>query len=374
MTGLFNRMSFAAAVAGLIMNTNPSACAAPPSEPWPRASLAEAGFAPDLGERIDAGLKEGRYENLHSVLVVRRGKLVLERYYEGEDEVWGRPRGRVAFDADAVHDLRSVTKSLVGLLYGIALEEGIVPPLDAPLLEQFPEYPDLAADPQRRRMTVAHALTMMLGTEWDEDLPYTDPRNSEHAMELAEDRYRFALDRPMVAEPGRRWTYNGGATAVVARLIVKGSGRSLRDYAAEKLFAPLGIAAFEWVRGADGAYAAASGLRLRPADLAKIGQLALDGGRWNGQQVVPADWLKQSFRSRASLDEADYGYQWWLSPQNGGGPRWIAGFGNGGQRLFLLPELDMLIVITAGNYNDWEKSRRLRVIISEIVVPGLRRE
>lgn len=368
------RYHFRVFVAGLIMSTSLGACAAQSSEPWPRASLAEAGFATDLGERIDAGLDEGRYENLHSVLVVRGGKLLLERYYEGEDEMWGRPRGRVAFGPEELHDLRSVTKSMVGLLYGIALAEGIVPPLDAPLLEQFPEYPDLAADPQRRRMTVAHALTMMLGTEWDEDLPYTDPRNSEHAMELAEDRYRFVLDRPMVTEPGSQWTYNGGATAVVARLIVKGSGQSLRDYAAEKLFAPLGITEFEWVRGHDGVYIAASGLRLRPPDLARIGQMLLDGGRWKGQQVVPAAWLEQSFQSQASLGDTDYGYQWWLSPQGSDGPRWIAGFGNGGQRLFMLPDLDMLIVITAGNYNNWEKSRRLRAIVSQIIMPSLIRE
>jgi len=360
------------------MSTNLSSCAAQSSEPWPRAGLSEVGFAPDLGEQIDAGLTEGRYENLHSVLVVRGGKLVLERYYNGEDELWGRPRGRVAFGPEDLHDLRSVTKSMVGLLYGIALAEGSVPPLDAPLVEQFPEYPDLSADPLRRRMTVAHALTMMMGTEWNEDLPYTDPRNSEHAMELAEDRYRFVLDRPMVSEPGSQWTYNGGATAVIGRLIAKGSGRSLRDYAAEKLFAPLGITEFEWVRGYDGEYIAASGLRLRPQDLAKIGQMLLDGGRWEGRQVVPADWLEQSFQSRASLDDSDYGYQWWLSPRSvdgsAAGPRWVAGFGNGGQRLFMLPDLDLLIVITAGNYNDWEKSRRLRAIVSEIILPGLQRE
>ena len=332
----------------------------------------------DLSEQIDAGVDEGRFENLHAVLVMSNGELVLERYYEGVDERWGRWRGRVAFGPDELHDLRSVTKSLVGLLYGIALSEGIVPPLDAPLVEQFPEYPDLAADSQRRRMTVAHALTMTMGTEWDESLPYSDPRNSERVMEVAEDRYRFVLDRPMVAEPGSQWTYNGGATAVIGRLIAKGSDRSLRDYAEEKLFAPLGITELEWVRGNDGEYIAASGLRLRPLDLATIGQMLLDGGRWEGRQIVPAAWLEQSFQPWASFDEFDYGYQWWLSPgssdRSADGPRWVAGFGNGGQMLYLLPDLDLLVVINAGNYNNLEVSRRLGAIVFEIVLPALQPE
>lgn len=342
-----------------------------PADDWSRADLADAGFAPDIGEKIDAGVREGRFQNLHGVVVVRGGKLVLERYYAGEDERWGRPRGRVVFDADTLHDLRSVSKSIVSLLYGIARAEGKAPPLDAPLVDQFPEYPELAEDPMRRRMTVAHALSMMLGTEWNERLPYTDPRNSEVAMEQADDRYRFVLDRPMTAEPGTQWIYNGGATAVVGRLVAKGSGRTLLAYAEDKLFGPLGISEVEWVRGRDGEYAAASGLRLRPRDLAKIGQLVLNDGRWGEAQIVPADWLEQSFRTHARLERINYGYQWWLDPKGPNGPRWIAGFGNGGQRLWINPGLDLVVVVTAGNYNRREAWKLPVAIITEIVLPGL---
>ncbi len=341
------------------------------ADDWPRADLAAAGFASDIGDKLDAGVRERRFQNLHGVVVVRGGKLVLERYYEGEDERWGRPRGRVAFDANELHDLRSVSKSIVSLLYGIAWAEGKSPPLDAPLVDQFPEFPELADELMRRRMTVAHALTMMLGTEWNERLPYTDPRNSEIAMERADDRYRFVLDRPMVSEPGTQWVYNGGATAVIGRLIAKGSGRSLLAYAKTNLFAPLGITDVDWVRGRDGEYAAASGLRLRPRDLAKIGQLVLNDGRWGDAQIVSADWLDQSFRTRARLERINYGYQWWLGPEGPDGPRWIAGFGNGGQRLWINPGLDLVVVVTAGNYNQRNAWRLPVAIITEIVLPGL---
>ena len=341
-------------------------------ESWPTASLAESGFSDDLGEKIDTGVADGRFAGLHSVLLVRHGKLVLERYYEGEDEVRGRPRGTVDFGPEDLHDLRSVTKSIVGLLYGIALAEGSVPSLDTPLLDAFPEYPDLADEPQRLRMIVAHALSMQLGTEWDESLSYADPRNSEIAMDRAPDRYRYVLDRPIVAEPGTRWTYNGGATAVLARLIEKETGQLLADYAEEKLFTPLGIDTYQWAKGRDGAYIAASGLRLRPRALARIGQMMLDGGRWEGRQVVPEDWLARSFETQAEVDEQiDYGYQWWLGKPPPEGPRWVGAFGNGGQRLQIMPRGNMLMVVTAGNYNQPDAWKVPVSVLLDAVLPSI---
>src|SRR5260221_3221417 len=219
------------------------------AESLPTARAEDVGFVPDLADRLDAGIRSGLLGGLHSVLIARDGRLVLERYCEGADEDWGEKLGTVAFGPETLHDLRSVTKSIVGLIYGIALDRGLVPPPDAPLLAQFPEYPDLIADPQRARLTVAHALTMTLGMEWDEERPYTDPANSEIAMEMAPDRYRFILDRPIVAAPGTRWIYSGGAVALLGRLIAKGAGKTLPEFARESLFEPLGIEAFEWAEG-----------------------------------------------------------------------------------------------------------------------------
>lgn len=336
---------------------------------WPRATPAEAGFAPDVAERLDARFDKGDFKNLHSVVVARGGKLVFERYYKGPDERWGDSLGEVTFTPELKHDLRSVSKSIVSLLYGIALSEGEAPALDRSLVELFPEYEDLAAEERRRRMTVADALTMRMGTEWNEDLPYTDPRNSEIAMEMAPDRYRFVLDRPMVAEPGTVWAYNGGATAILARLIALGSGKPLFDYAQEKLLRPLGIKDAEWVAGFDGEAAAASGLRLRPRDLARIGQLVLNDGRWDGKQVVPADWLKASFTPRArAFEDVEYGYQWWL----GSSRPWISGIGNGGQRLYIAPQFDLVVVVMAGNYNRPDAWKVPVAVIAEVVLPSLR--
>lgn len=352
-----------------------SADAGPPHD-WQGISPAEAGFAPNVGERLDEAAGTEAFANLHGVVIARGGKLVLERYYAGPDERRGsRSLGPVTFGPEVKHDLRSVTKSIVGLLYGIALADGKVPDLDQPLVDQFPAYEDLSADPQRRRMTVRHALTMTLGTEWDEDLPYTDPRNSETAMDRAADRIRYVLERPVVAEPGSQWTYNGGATAVLARLIGRGTDEPLLDYARERLFEPLGIADVEWITYSGGEPIAASGLRMRPRDLAKIGQLVLDRGAWGESQLVPPDWLDQSFTPgiRAAYD-FDYGYHWWLGERKADGQPWIGAFGNGGQRLFIVPGLALVVVITAGNYNQPDAWKVPAAVMRQVVVPALRDE
>ncbi len=344
---------------------------------WQSGLPQDRGFASDLADKLEAGIRSGLLRDLHSVLVVRDQRLVLERYYEGPDESWGRSLGHVAFDKNTLHDLRSVTKSVVCLLYGIALERGLVPPPDAPLIRQFPEYSDLAADPQRAALTVAHVLTMTLGTEWNERLPYTDPANSEIMMERADDRYRFILDRPIVAPPGSTWTYNGGCSALLGALIARGSGRTLADFAGSALFAPLGISSFEWIQGRDGVHSAASGLRLRPRDLARVGEMVLARGRWGDDVIVPEAWLEASFRPAVAIgDGLEYGRHWFLgkdrAPAFNEPQPWIAAFGNGGQRLWLMPSAGLSTVITAGRYNapdGWVTPMR---VWREIVLANLR--
>ncbi len=326
-----------------------------------------------LEKKLDEAFAAGELDGLHGVLILHKGDVLAERYYPGEDQNWGRPMGVRTLDKTELHDLRSVTKSVVSLLYGIALEEGLVPDLEAPLIDGFPEYEDLAADPERRKITVRHALSMEMGTEWNEQLPYTNPENSEIAMELAPDRYRFVLDRPMVQEPGAGWVYNGGATAVISHLIAKGAGRPVDDYAREKLFAPLGITEFEWARGSDGVPSAASGLRMNIHDLAKIGQMMMDGGKWDGKQVVPESWVQESMTPEAEPEPGiRYGLFWWLSGE-GDPPYWAAGFGNGGQRLFFNKTSDLIVVVFAGNYNRASAWQVPVKIITDFAFPTIRK-
>ncbi len=324
-----------------------------------------------MEENLDKAFAAGQLSGLHSVLVVHKGNIIAEKHYPGDDQRWGDPLGEIEHKKDSLHDLRSVTKSITGLLYGIALSEGIVPGLNESLLQQFPEYADLASDPQRNKILIRHALSMKMGTAWNEDLPYSDPRNSEIAMERAPDRYRFALDRPMVNEPGDWWTYNGGATALIGKLISKGAGVPVDTYAQKRLFAPLGIKKFERVAGSDGVPSVASGLRLNIHDLARIGRLILDHGVLQGKQIVPADWLDVSFTPHAKLrDGLRYGLFWWLGP-DGTPPYWVAGFGNGGQRLMISPANKLIVVVFAGNYNQPDAWKLPVKIITEFALPAV---
>lgn len=337
-----------------------------------------SGFAPDIGAKLSAGIRSGLLRGLHGIVVSRGDRIVLERYYAGADEAWGRPLGHVSFTRNQLHDLRSVTKSIVGLLYGIARDRGLVPDPSAPLLAQFPEYSDLAADPARGQLTIGQALGMTLGLEWDEQRPYSDPANSEIAMENAADRYRFALDRPFAATPGTRWIYSGGAVALIGGIIARGTGKTLPEFAQEVLFTPLGIKSFDWAHGRDGTASAASGLRLKPRDLLKIGRMILGKGRCDGEQIVSDSWIARSFTSAAETgDGLDYGYLWFLGqampPAFGRALPWAGGFGNGGQRLWLMPEADLACVIYSGNYNQMDSWVTPMRIWREIIVANLLR-
>jgi CubicO group peptidase (beta-lactamase class C family) len=390
MRAMTRRTILAGAGAALVAHDIPSLAAAPFE--WQPVAPSDAGFAPDIEARLDKLIASKRAWGLHGVLVARGRRIVLERYFEAEDNNWGQPLGRVSFGPDTPHNLYSVTKSIVALVYGIALAEGKVAPPGTPLYAQFPEYADLlAADSRREQQTVGHALAMSLGAQWNEiGLAYDSPVNDEIGMEMAQDRYRFVLERPVVGPPGKRWHYSGGATALLGRLIAKGTGRPLPDYARAALFDPLGLGRTEWVTSketwvarqsgkGDGEPIAASGLRMTARDLARIGQLVLDNGAVDGRQVVPAGWLAECFVPRVSVDELRrYGYQWYLGDMEflvGGKVRlehWVGGAGNGGQRLWVFPELDLVIVVTAGNYsepNQWLPPIR---VVREVVLPSIR--
>jgi CubicO group peptidase (beta-lactamase class C family) len=328
-----------------------------------------------VNDALSRFLDAGRGPDLHAVVAVRHGEVILEHYGEGEDFAWGDSLGVVTFGPETLHDVRSVTKSIVGLLYGISLGDGLVPEPEDPLLANFPEYPDLAADPERARLTLEHALTMTLGLSWDEDVPYSGTQNSEIAMEHAPDRNRYVIERPIVAEPGTTWRYCGGATALLGALIARGSGRPLEDFARERLFEPLGIETFEWMRGDDGVASAASGLRLTPRDLAKIGQLVLTGGSWDGSEIVPKTWLNAALQRRATIEDGfDYGYHWYVSdltPRPDVSHPWVGALGNGGQRLDVVPDLDLVVTFAAGAYDAEDSFASTMAVLEDVILAQL---
>ena len=328
--------------------------------------------------KLTEDIRAGKHSNIHSLLVLRSGKLAVEEYFQGEDERRGQPLGTVRFDAATLHDLRSVSKSVTSALFGIAIASGEISDIEAPVLSYFPEYRALqTAD--RMRIRLRHVLSMSSGLEWDEDSrPYGDPQNSETAMDAADDRAQFVLSRPISAPPGERFRYSGGDTLLLAAVIERATKMRLDKYAEKVLFRPLGVERYDWIRYPDGTPIAASGLRLLPRDMAKFGVLYLNRGQWQGVQIVPEAWVKASMTAQTKVADRpfgfqNYGYQWWLgTARDEAHTPWIMAVGYGGQRIMLIPSLDLVMVLTAGMYRNRAQTDITFEVLLDGVLPAVR--
>jgi CubicO group peptidase (beta-lactamase class C family) len=334
------------------------------------------------GARLSAltrDIRAGAFNNIHSVLVIRHGTIAVEEYFEGPDETRGQSRGVVRFDANTLHDIRSITKSVSSLLFGIMLSQSPKVTLDTPVLNFFPEFPDLKSG-GRESVRLKHLLTMTAGLKWDEyHHPYGTLLNSETAMDEAPNRYRYVLEQPVVAAPGSKFEYSGGNATLLAAIIERNTKMKLDAYAQKVLFGPLGITRFEWLKYADGTPIAASGLRMLPRDLAKLGLLCLQQGRWGGTQIVPAAWMRDATSAHVLVIDQPtglqrYGYQWWRGTSliDGKSTPWIEALGYGGQRILIVPAAGLVAVLTAGNYGNPKEFDIATEILLERILPAVR--
>jgi CubicO group peptidase (beta-lactamase class C family) len=354
-------------------------CGAPValSDGWTIAAQADLGLDPAKLCELDPFIAQWTEANIHAVVVVRKGKLAMERYFRGADERWGSPLGTVQYAADVKHDLRSISKSVTSLLVGIARGEGKFPALDSSAIDFFPQYAGLKTA-GNARITFTDFLTMSSGLAWDESLPYSNPANSERRLIDAPDPLKYVFEQRLVARPGEIYNYNGGGTTVLGAAVAKATGQRLDDYARDKLFSPLDITDYDWVKlpfAADSPPAAASGLRLRARDAAKLGQLLLSDGTWQDKQVLPKGWAADSIKPRLNGDGLFfYGYQWWLgrSFHNGAELTWAAGVGYGGQRLYVVPALDLVVMVNAGHYGGPLQGVIPIGIFTRVVLPAVK--
>ena len=326
---------------------------------WPVASIVEDNLIDRAALCRMVDRLASSAANVHSVLIARGGKLVFERYFTGSDEIPGRFYGRrvenVTFDADTLHDMKSVSKSVASLVIGIAIDRGLIRSVNEPIFSFFPELEDLRS-PEKDRIQLFHALSMSMGLAWVEATPATgDDNNDEARMNRSRDACRYVLGLATTAPAGQEFFYNTGALALVSAIVRKATGRPLDEFAREALFEPLGITAVEWERRKEDADAG-GGLRLGSRDMAKIGQLVLAGGRWNGRQIVSREWIETSTAPKIkTTDGQSYGYLWWLgrAALNGREVQWVGALGRGGQSIRIVPELDLVVVVTAGYYQDY---------------------
>jgi CubicO group peptidase (beta-lactamase class C family) len=313
---------------------------APPEEvagDWPVSSLAAEGIEEGPIVELVEAILAGDYPNADSVLIVRNGRLVLEEYFHGNRR-------------DAAHVIQSVTKSVTSLLIGLAFDAGLITDLDRPVAEYFPEYAGTPWVDTPYGVTLHHTLSMSAGLRWNEDVPYTDPSNSAVQLGRAEDPVRHMLEQPLEVPPGLRFEYNSGLSMLLGGILSRATGTSVADWSRTRLFEPLGIEHYGWPT-ATGNEATGGGLRMRARDMAKIGQLILQRGRWNGTQLVSEAWIDLSTAPQAP--GAFYGYQWWRgeAPLGDRTVTAVAAIGYGGQQIAVVPELELVIVHTSVDFD-----------------------
>ncbi len=343
-------------------------------------TLKNAGIDEKMIRAMNDSIVNGNYPNIHSVLILHNNKLVYENYFPGIDVTRGV--GFVGFKdhhRDSLHDVRSVTKSVIGALILIAHAKGKIKSLNQRVFDFFPEYSRYDTG-MKRNITVQHLLNMAAGLEWNENISYMDPSNSETRMDTARQPEEFVLSRDLIDTPGKKFNYSGGCTQVLAAIVKKTTGLAADRFAEKYLFQPMNIKDYNWVKRRDGIPIAASGLRLRSRDMAKFGLLYLNNGKWNGKQIIPSHLVAQTLKSQISLPYADsillyvgYSNQFWIFKQNIKGELvdYVQGQGNGGQIIQLDTKNNLVLVVTAGNYNERNIRKSSFNIYPDFVYPSV---
>lgn len=330
---------------------------APPNaaEVWQMAQPSEVGMDGALLNRALSELPSPAEHGMASMLVLRHGKPVLEQYWNGSNK-------------DTLHDLRSATKSVTSLLMGAAIDRQLVAGVAAPIATYLSAaYP--AAPALKQGITIEQVLTMNSGLACDDRDP-ASPGN-EDKMYNSTDWVGFILSLPLRAAPGSDPHYCTGGAVLMGRVIAETSKQAVPAFADAALFTPLGIANVAWADFDNHRQTDTGGhLRMRARDLAKLGRLVAQNGMWDGKQVISADWITRSTSRQVFIDDGwKYGYFWWLKFGTALGRQVTMHFawGNGGQFIFVVPELDLVAVFTGENYNLGRADRPIDIMLSYVL-------
>ncbi len=322
-------------------------------------NIQKSGLDTALLSQMMLKIIDGTYLNVHSVLIIKDGKLVFEEYF-------------YEYNRDSLQELRSASKSFVSALTGIAIEKGFIKSKNEAVLSYFPEYNFKNNSAAKKIITIENLITNQSGLDCDVSNPKSE--GNETTMSNSDDWIKFTLDLPMVDTPGGKGMYCSGNPITLGRIIVKSTHKLLPDFAKANLFSPLNISKFRWNFNPDKSSSETfCQLYLRPRDMEKFGLLYLDKGNWNGKQIISRDWIQQSLQKHSVVQGVDYGYLWWIKYLDADGIRYYgkAAQGNGGQKIYIWEEQNMVTVITGGNYNSQSPSDEL---IKKYILPAFNKK
>jgi len=315
-----------------------------PTEGWPSTTPEAQGI--DSAKLADALLTmRERNIQIHSLLVIRDGKALVDAYF-------------YPYDGSTVHDLASVTKSVMTTLIAIAADQGKLD-LDAPMMSFFPDRTIANMDAQKEKITVRHLASMSSGLA---SVGFEQDEGTLTEMEASPNYVQFALDRKVIFEPGTHFIYDSPGMHLLSAILQEATGMTAQEFAQENLFGPLGIKDSNWRADPQGYSHGWGDLYLHPHDAAKIGYLWLHGGKWGGKQIVSEKWVEASHQRLMDVGDDKYGYGWWVDSE--GEAYWAAG--RGGQYIRVEPAVNALIIATGGGYEYDDMSA---LLVSALVNP-----
>jgi CubicO group peptidase (beta-lactamase class C family) len=325
---------------------------------WPVSTPAEQGLDPTLVAELY--LDAAELETLYGLLVVKNGQLIAETYFN-EGSVGQKAR------------IQSATKSVTSALVGIALDRGCLSSVEQKMLDFYPEVAGQITDPRKEQITLREMLQMRAGFPWEES-------HADLWEGLLSGRYVPLIEAfPLVADPGTEFYYSNLTSNWLGIIVDRACGKHLRAYAEENLFSPMGVEAGTWGTDWEGHNNGCGDLHLRARDMAKFGLLYLNDGDWEGNQIIPADWVHDSLRTYSEdawdnigrFRDIGYGYQWWSA--RAGDQHVNFAWGHGGQLIVLVDELDMIVVTTADpfwlEHNDksWKHEKATISLVADFV-------
>jgi CubicO group peptidase (beta-lactamase class C family) len=338
---------------------------------WETALPADEGLSEARLQALEKAIRAGEFKAITSVLIAHRGRLTYEAYFDEEGK-------------DGLRNTRSATKTVTGMLVGIAIDRGQLSGADAAILPFFPDKLPLEnPDPRKDTITIEDLLTMSSLLECDDWNSFS--RGNEERMYLVEDWVKFTLDLPIKGFPawvtkpadapyGRSFSYCTAGVVTLGEVIERATRSQIPDFAQENLFGPLDIQQFKWQFTPLGSAMTGGGLELRSRDLLKLGQLTLNGGTWRGRRVISNGWVEASIRPHAQIDEeTEYGYLWWLKSFKSGDRSHPAYFmtGTGGNKVVIFPRLEAVVLVTSTNYGLRNAHQLTDQLLTEHLLPAM---
>jgi CubicO group peptidase (beta-lactamase class C family) len=331
---------------------------------WETASLTDVGIDSEKIADMMRDILGGNDKNIHSILLIKNGKLVFEEYF-------------YEYHRDKLHFLASVSKSITSILIGISIDQKVTAGVETRVYAFFPEYAGTRWIEQKYPITLQHILAMAAGVEWNA-IKYSrrDPRHNTYQMYESDDPIGFVLARNLIETPGEKFYYNSGLTILLGGIVKNTSGLYIDEFAGQYLFAPMGITDYHWDKFQDGNIQTDGGLHLRPRDMAKIGYMILKNGKWKDRQIVSREWVAESTKKHIDAPGIGYGYQWWIGKTiiDNQTIKVLFASGHGGQKIFIIPQLDLVSVFTSRVFNSKGHSGPegflLKYIIPSIVPPA----